>query len=569
MSKYNFLIFGLLGWSICCAQDPVDIKCFAEDELYWENVDNTPCVFVEHEIFYSSDVDGPYQSAGLVTDPTQEIFDFVNLPLGEVFFYLSSTYDCGISTIVDSDTISSLPPDLVEISFLDVNEFGISINWNDLLNDINDHGYVIYRSTPSGVNPIATVFNTNEYFDASIAPITQAESYYVLALDDCGNLSIFDTPQSSMFLKADFNYCINAFNLSWYLMEDAETVLDSLKLNVIYESGLSDLIPIDLASGWIPYEVLNGSGEYCFELFAYYSSGDIATSNEICEFINVPPQLESYQILNVSVSGNSTIVDWLIFDEQALVQSELVGYDYLGNGLVSTGLSPYSIGDNWYTEDVEIASGLVFYEMNFRNTCDSMFRTELFSNLYLEMESTGTDMLLFNWDNSYPNYVTPEEYSLYKVTFAGDVLIGYFDSMTSSAVYELDSDDVRSSGLEFEIRRTAKVETSSFGQIEIVSVSNRLEYIPGLRIVLPNALSPSGKNNEFRPVLVSGVVKSYVMEIYDRYGKKLFESTEFSEGWKGKMGLDYFPSGSYQYAIKVYDVQGVEYEYAGMVALVR
>jgi hypothetical protein len=33
--------------------------------------------------------------------------------------------------------------------------------------------------------------------------------------------------------------------------------------------------------------------------------------------------------------------------------------------------------------------------------------------------------------------------------------------------------------------------------------------------------------------------------------------------------LDYFPSGSYQYAIKVYDVQGVEYEYAGMVALVR
>ena len=79
-----------------------------------------------------------------------------------MFFYLSSTYDCGISTVVDSDTISSLPPDLVEISFLDVNELGISINWNDLLNDINDHGYVIYRSTPSGVNPIATVYNVNE-----------------------------------------------------------------------------------------------------------------------------------------------------------------------------------------------------------------------------------------------------------------------------------------------------------------------------------------------------------------------------------------------------------------------
>ena len=139
------------------------------------------------------------------------LFDFINLPLGEVFFYLSSTYDCGISTVVDSDTISSLPPDLVEISFLDVNELGISINWNDLLNDINDHGYVIYRSTPSGVNPIATVYNVNEYFDTSIAPITQAESYYVLALDDCGNLSIFDTPQSSMFLKADFNwFCCSA-----------------------------------------------------------------------------------------------------------------------------------------------------------------------------------------------------------------------------------------------------------------------------------------------------------------------------------------------------------------------
>ena len=59
------------------------------------------------------------------------------------------------------------------------------------------------------------------------------------------------------------------------------------------------------------------------------------------------------------------------------------------------------------------------------------------------------------------------------------------------------------------------------------------------------------------------------MNIYDRYGQLLFESQNIENGWKGKKELEFFPAGIYPYTILVVDVQGLEYEYTGVLTLVR
>jgi gliding motility-associated-like protein len=53
-------------------------------------------------------------------------------------------------------------------------------------------------------------------------------------------------------------------------------------------------------------------------------------------------------------------------------------------------------------------------------------------------------------------------------------------------------------------------------------------------IYFPTAFSPGndGKNDKFKPV-VSGVLVNYHFTIYNRWGEKVFESTNYTEGWNG------------------------------------
>lgn len=573
MRNNFFWIFLLINSISVCAQSPVDIKCFADDTLYWEYVEDPSCTFLQHTIFFSSSLDEPFVEAGVVNNSNIESFDFSSFGfLGEIFFYVSSSFDCGSLVEVFSDTINSLPPDLVEISFLDVTPNGILINWIDLINDIDDHQYVIYKTTPSGVNPIGSVSNDYTFLDESAAQVDQSETYYVLAEDDCGSLSIFDSPHSSMFLGFDYDPCFNVLNASWTLMEDAESTLDSLRLSIVHESGFSEFVSLGLDQVEMSYDIETGLGEYCLELYAYYPNGDIATSNQVCSYVNIPPQLDVYQITNVTNTGNTIKVDWFIDDEDAVKTFEVSGTNDDGLSVWSSGSIDFnttvglSIEDpvNWDSD-----AGLVNYTVNLVNFCDLEYTTEPFGNIYLDMQVDNSESLYFTWETLVPDYVTPLEYELYRIEGSEEFLLETIEHPASTFSYTLSNNDIKSNGVMFELRRTALAETQSSGLIQFSSVSNRVEYVPKLKLVLPNAINPQSKNDEFKPVLVSGVVDTYKLSIFDRYGQLLFESIDIENGWKAKRDLEYFPSGVYQYAISVIDVQGVDYEYSGVLTLVR
>jgi hypothetical protein len=61
------------------------------------------------------------------------------------------------------------------------------------------------------------------------------------------------------------------------------------------------------------------------------------------------------------------------------------------------------------------------------------------------------------------------------------------------------------------------------------------------------------------------------MEIYDRWGKKVFETTDYKESWNGKVqGKDGEPQiGVYNYMISVRGMTGEERQYVGSVTLIQ
>lgn len=89
------------------------------------------------------------------------------------------------------------------------------------------------------------------------------------------------------------------------------------------------------------------------------------------------------------------------------------------------------------------------------------------------------------------------------------------------------------------------------------------------RLQCPNAFSPhnqDGVNDEWK-VSYSSLI-SYECHIFNRWGKQLFSSTNPAEGWDGKVGGKFVPSGVYFYVIRAEGSDGVKYKLDGDINII-
>src|SRR5690606_37233264 len=86
-------------------------------------------------------------------------------------------------------------------------------------------------------------------------------------------------------------------------------------------------------------------------------------------------------------------------------------------------------------------------------------------------------------------------------------------------------------------------------------------------LFIPNAFSPNGDglNETFKPVGEFKYIKEYRMEIFHRWGGKVFETTNIHHGWDGGSYL----SSAYLYRIYAMDVFGNKEYYNGTLHLMR
>lgn len=92
---------------------------------------------------------------------------------------------------------------------------------------------------------------------------------------------------------------------------------------------------------------------------------------------------------------------------------------------------------------------------------------------------------------------------------------------------------------------------------------------PDSYIDVPNAFAPGrGENGTFKPVhLGNATLKSF--SIYDRWGVKVFESTNMNEGWDGTYGGKPQPLGVYVYVLEAVTAKGRVITKQGNVTLLR
>jgi len=104
---------------------------------------------------------------------------------------------------------------------------------------------------------------------------------------------------------------------------------------------------------------------------------------------------------------------------------------------------------------------------------------------------------------------------------------------------------------------------------QLESVSNEVCIPTICRLFVPNAFSPNGDglNDIFKPVGI--YILNYKMQIFNRWGEKLFDSYDLHKGWDGKFSSDYCPVGVYYYQIQAKGANGKNINKSGSVLLIR
>jgi gliding motility-associated-like protein len=91
-------------------------------------------------------------------------------------------------------------------------------------------------------------------------------------------------------------------------------------------------------------------------------------------------------------------------------------------------------------------------------------------------------------------------------------------------------------------------------------------------LLVPNIFTPNGDglNDVFKPVFsFESKIQSYHMEIYDRFGLRLLETSKYNLSWDGRTtaGLP-CPDGTYFYVIQL-TLNSTKFEHKGFIQLVR
>jgi len=87
----------------------------------------------------------------------------------------------------------------------------------------------------------------------------------------------------------------------------------------------------------------------------------------------------------------------------------------------------------------------------------------------------------------------------------------------------------------------------------------------------PNSFTPNGDgNNETFRIFGEGI-QNFEIGIFNRLGQQVYISTNFIEGWNGKMMNigSVLPQDVYVYETKITDVFGKVHNYKGTITLIR
>lgn len=574
MKSYILLLCWLLTGSLVSAQIlPPNLECVKGDTLIWTlPASNCGGAFNSYDIFVSTSYSGPYSLLASVTNAAQTTYYDAN-PSGITrYYYMQGNYNCPGQPVISSDTLDNLLPGLTPIESVSVVNGSVTINWQpNLAPEVI--GYIVYRNTLIGIIPLDTVYGALNYVDLASKPDEKSESYYVLALDGCGNTSIFDQPHHTIFMEATQSACQQSITLSWNAYENWPNGVGQYNIWL----GLNGDPPVkvdsvDGAELSYTYHNTNDGDVYCFKVQAIQEATAIGSfSNDTCLTASVVQPMRNIVLKNATVTpGNQVQLSWNWDTNAEIHQQDIIRVNSGDYALQQAPVFPLQFQNTYLDAAATAADGPITYRIETTDDCDSTAVSNLTSTIFLTATPQPGRTNLVEWTDYFNEKGFLIKYELYRVISGAPTLLATLTADTTFYLDQVDPSRPEQTQICYYVVAKALVALAD-GSLEAVSSRSNTACAEQMAaLLLPNAFAPRGYNQEFRPKLVLGQqIRDYQMLIFDRWGGKLFESHSIDTGWNGKHNGNEVPGGVYAYVVRLTQADGQVVEQKGTVTLVR
>ncbi|MDX2002403.1 MAG: gliding motility-associated C-terminal domain-containing protein [Chitinophagales bacterium] len=580
--------------------NPPTINCVSTDETTGDvNISFTPApldpcgTFNRYVIYGATNPGGPFTLVGTITNPSITTFTHTgaNATILDWYYTIAMEQNCvGSTSPQSSPALGEQLLDIPELDYVTVTSSGVQVVWYPVdPNSAVDSLVIAYTDTTTGLQqPLDTLPSTaTSYLDITNNANGSSVTYTIKALDACGQPSIYSPLEhNTLFLDAVVNNCLQQVTLqfnryrnwpndtvSGYLLEvsiDNGTPIDS-SLGSPFQSGL----PSSARTSTI-FNVAGLEGDsIVFRVVAVHPDGvKRSYSNRIALPLDILKSTAFNYMSFGSVTDTSVIdIAWII-DTVADIKDFIIKRSQ--DGLTFTPIDTISADSNTLFERFYADSGIVassgdyYYQVDSRDTCGFILSSTTVRTIFLQGSANETNNEL-TWSPFEMGRTYVLSYTIYQVK-DDSVLVPLETALPSVNNYTHQIADAVTNDGKFcyivQAKCVLNLPDQDIVSREFYSLSNVVCLDKDPVIWIPNAFVPAGINNTFRPVMLFGV-DEYDFRIFDRWGKQLFITTNFAEGWDGTYRGEKMPLGGYVYQLRVTSATGEKFERRGVVALVR
>ncbi len=559
------------------AQIPApNFRCVKGDTLLWDLPTVTCGNITGFRVFSSQSFSGPYQLLATVTNPAQTSFRNLNGGSNRLYYYLETIANCGAQTSNRSDTLDNEVPSLTPIATVNVIDAStIEVRWRK--NPSREVvGYIVYKRQTGGLQPYATITNPDSlrFLDRAANPSKQSEEYQVLAVDACGNTSIFDKSHRSIFLKAAPDRCKREARLSWNLYQNWTNSIAKQEVWVSINGRNPTLFAaIGATDTAFVYQNLRDKFRYNFFVRAVESVSNVSARSNDTAFVGdvVEPVRELY-LKSASVANNGYVDLTWRWNEDAKIDTVQILRGQGGGFTSIRGFKPslpLDIEADFTDTTIKASTLPLSYRIRTIDACKVVRESDITSTIGLEGFAENERRNILRWTPFTGAGAEVLGYQIFRTANGQTQAVG--NPIDTSAKREyLDLASPEESQICYRIGARFRYLFPDGSEETGVAYSNSVCLEQFSNVFMPNAFSPGGKNSIFRPVF-SFVenINTYEMLIVDRLGQILFRSSNPRTGWDGTKNGENMPQGTYVYLVRVGIAGNRQIEKKGIVLLLR
>lgn len=414
---------------------------------------------------------------------------------------------------------------------------------------LDTYGYIIFQQDAFGnwfILDTIYGYSDTTYLNVLSNAGSTNEFYAVAAFDSCQsgvppapNTSPIGAEHNTIYLQATLDICAQSISLNWNPYVNWPTGVSSYEVYAS-ENGAAPVFLASLPPGTFTYDHvnLNAYSNYCYIVKAIGNNGKSSLSNKRCLSVIQPsiPAFVYTQAASVEVANQVEVrihldpASTINFMQVERSDDPAGPWDYMG------AVIPGGAPDIFYDGTALTGSQPYYYQVTAIDSCNRpILVSQVSKTIHLTVTPDQTRLVnLLQW-NDYEGYdgailgynVYRSVNGVFNPVPIATVGIGprfYEDNVESFVGTNADG--------EFCYYVEAIENTNSYGISERAK-SNVACALEEPLIFIPNAFMLGGVNNEFKPVTSYIDMEEYEFNIYNRWGKVVFSTTDINGAWDG------------------------------------